>query len=96
MEKEIWKFQLEKPGVHDISIPIGSELLTVQVQQGIVCLWAIVEPNAEKVLRSIEVVGTGVPIDREARMKYIGTIQLYSGSLVFHVFDLGEKPCTNK
>jgi hypothetical protein len=84
--KSIWKFQIEATDVQEIEMPEGAELLTIQVQNGIVCLWALVSPNAPKEKRTLRVYGTGHPIT-SGGLHYIGTFQLLSGGLVFHVFE---------
>ncbi len=70
-------------------MPIGAELLTVQIQGGKPCLWAMVDPAKDQSERHIEIFGTGNPIEESIlERKYIGTYQLHGGSLVFHVFEL--------
>ena len=88
MEKRIWKYQLEVVDVQNISMPKGAEILTIQVQYGEPCLWALVDPKEEVEKRTIEIFGTGNPIlvDMEMR-KYITTFNLLDGGLVFHVFE---------
>ena len=88
MNKQIWKYTLD---VYDsaIEMPIGAEVLTVQSQNNIPCLWALVNPLAEKEKRYFEVFGTGhnVYCDMGIERMYIGTFQIDSGSLVFHLFE---------
>ena len=84
MDKQIWKYVLEPETI--IEMPIGAEILTVQEQYGRCCLWALVDPSANKVKRKFLVYGTGHPITEE-NGKYIGTFQLHNGRLVFHVFE---------
>lgn len=48
MNKTIWKFELETTGNQTLKMPIGAEILSVQTQFDKPCLWALVEPNAEK------------------------------------------------
>lgn len=89
MKKTIWKFELETKGYQKIEMPEGSEILTVQTQFEKPCLWAFVDPNAEKEDRFIEIFGTGERIncDMGVNRKYIGTYQLSGGNWVFHVFE---------
>ena len=89
MNKTIWKFQLETIDNQTLKMPVGAEILTVQTQFEKPCLWALVDPNAEKEDRFIEIFVTGhaVSYDVSVEMKYIGTYQLHGGSLVFHVFE---------
>lgn len=89
MKKVIWKFGLETTDNQEIEMPIGAEILTVQNQVGIPCLWALVDPTAIKEKRTFEVFGTGHPIhyDMGVSRNYISTYQLHGGSLAFHVFE---------
>ena len=88
MNNTIWKFELETIDNQTIKIPVGGEILTIQTQNGMPCLWALVDSNADKEDRFIEIYGTGhfIRQDENVNRKYIGTYQL-GGSLVFHVFE---------
>jgi hypothetical protein len=88
-EQTIWKYKLDIIGCRNISMPIGAEILTVQVQDGGPCLWALVDPKAETEIRTIEMFGTGHPVlsDMGTSRKYISTFQMHGGELVFHVFE---------
>jgi len=87
MKKQIWKFPLHHS--NRIPMPIGSEILTVQTQNEIPCLWALVNPENETEMRLFEMIGTGHDIteDGAGERKYIGTLQLAGGALVWHVFE---------
>jgi hypothetical protein len=37
--------------------------------------------------REFEVYGTGHPIPGDVKRKFIGTVHMYGGSLVFHIFE---------
>jgi len=88
MEKRIWKYQLEVVDVQNILMPKGAEILTIQVQYGEPCLWALVDPKEEVEKRTIEIFGTGNPISVDMEMrKYISTFNLLDGGLVFHAFE---------
>lgn len=92
MNKQIWKFIL-LPGHRNfakVEMPEGAEILTVQVQNANICLWALVTPENSLKSRNIEVFGTGhdIPFDGiSIYRRYIGSVQLESGLLVFHVFE---------
>lgn len=91
MAKAIFKFPLEATDLQEISIQKGAEILTVQTQHGIPQLWAVVDPQAEKEVRAIRIVGTGHFLGEElTRRGYIGTFQIAGGSLVFHVFEVSK------
>ena len=85
--KTIWKFPLAVVSPYQITMPKGAKILTVQRQGAHACLWAIVDPDAEKERRVFEIFGTGqsmhegMGIDR----KYIGTFQ--ASEFVWHVFE---------
>lgn len=89
MEKTIWKFVLKTIDKQELEMPYESEMLTVQTQHGIPCLWALVNPEADKEVRHFEIFGTGHPItcDMGIVRAYIGTYQIDDGALIFHVFE---------
>lgn len=87
--KTVWKFPLRVADDLEIEMPIGAQLLTVDVQGETPQLWALVDPSVPTCIRSIRTAGTGHAI-REAGLAYVGTYQMLGGSLVFHVFDGGE------
>lgn len=84
----IWKFQLELADRQTVEMPSGSQILTVQLQHGKPCIWALVDTSQTgKEIRVIEIIGTGNPIPNpEDKREYIGTFQ-FMGHLVFHVFE---------
>jgi hypothetical protein len=85
--RTIFKYPLEVTDTPVVRMPAGAEILTVQMQRGEACIWAIVDDAVPNVSRRLLVVGTGhgMPLDSG---QYVGTFQ--TGALVFHVFDLGE------
>lgn len=88
MSKEVWKFKLSE-AKESIEMPIGAQILSVQVQSREPHLWALVDPKEANESRCFEVYGTGHPIhyDMAIERNYIGTIQTNEGRLVFHVFE---------
>ena len=88
-EHSIWKYELAVTDVQNISIPIGAKILTVQVQNGLPCLWVLVDPKADKEMRCFEIFGTGTPVlsDMGTSREYISTFQIRQGNLIFHVFE---------
>jgi hypothetical protein len=87
--KVIWKFTLEVNGEQRVTMPIGARLLTVQVQNDVPCLWAIVDTsNIKPEDHIIKMYGTGHE-HKEIDGTYLGTFQMMVGSaLVFHVFEM--------
>ena len=84
----IWKFSLT-PDVAEqtIEVPAGASFLSVQMQAGRPCLWFVVSPERERVPVSIEIVGTGWPMDLLGKA-YLGTVQ--DGAFVWHIFTSGH------
>lgn len=85
--KSIWKFVLDPKNLK-VMMPIGARLLTAQGQNDQICVWAEVDIAADKEPVTFEIFGTGheIPEDMGIDREYIGTAQIYSGSLVFHVY----------
>ncbi len=91
MDKTIFKFELETTGMQKVVMPIDAEILTVQVQNDVPCLWALVDAHNGGVTeeRSIEIFGTGNPVPQGMGVdrKYLATYQLRGGDFVGHVFE---------
>lgn len=85
--KTIWKFRLSITSPQRVEMPEGAEILTVQSQDGIACLWAMVDIQNANVPRYIEIHGTGNSIHESMAVnrKYIGTFQ--QPPFVWHVFE---------
>jgi len=83
---KIWKYQLQVTDEQMVAMPAGAKGLAVQVQHGVPCLWALVDPRAPIEIRSIVTVGTGHDANSLADLYYVGTYQLYDGDIVLHVF----------
>lgn len=84
----IYKYPLAMLDEQTIMIPGGAQLLSVQVQHGVPCVWALVDPVKDKQKVKFRIFGTGhsVPPRGIETMTYFGTIQMADGDLVFHVF----------
>ena len=80
---KIWKFPLRVTETQRVAMPAGAEILSVKMQKGQLCLWALVSPERDKEMCTIEVHGTGNPIGPGNR-EYLGTVQDHA--LVWHVF----------
>ena len=85
--KTIWKYKLQVIDKQEIEMPDNAELLTVQVQRGVPCLWVKVDPNIPTRTYGIATYGTGHPIHQD-NQKYIDTYIIDEGALVFHVFEI--------
>jgi hypothetical protein len=81
----VHKFAVGIAGYFDLKMPEGAKVLSVQVQDGVVCIWAKV--NTARPLKTIHFGFTGTGIEQHPGVRFapfIGTVQL--GPLVFHLF----------
>jgi hypothetical protein len=81
--KSIFKYPLALMTTQRIMLPRDANILTVQLQDGTICLWAEVIPENPPVSCSIKLVGTGIA-EVEPNDSYIGTVQ--QGPFVWHVY----------
>jgi hypothetical protein len=82
----IWKYTLECESTQTISMPKYSTVLSLQVQNGVPCIWALVNPTSEKTDRIFKIYPTGIEFNNIDNLAFIGTFQI-EGNLVFHVFE---------
>ena len=85
--KKIFKYRITHP-LDVISLPEGAEILCVQIQHELPCIWALVDPDAPLVQRRFIIVGTGQDISNVDSSNYIGTFQQAQSSLIWHLFEL--------
>lgn len=84
----IYKYELKLKDNQTIELPGRAKILTVQVQYHTnIVLWALVNPELPTEKRSIRIIGTGHKINNNESLKYISTIQMEGGSLVWHIFE---------
>ena len=93
----IYKYPLEVKDEQEIDIHmvdnggtlfrLSQQVLSVDAQNDIPCLWAIVDTDMPKRNRKIIIRGTGHDCsDIRHDVDYLGSFQLYSGAFVGHVF----------
>lgn len=82
---QIWKFPLKVTDTQIVSVPIGGKVLSVDTQGGVICLWIMVDPSAEKENRKFAIIGTGNPMTVVDHQKFIGTVQ--TPPFVWHIFE---------
>jgi hypothetical protein len=85
---KIFKYPLTLTDKQTILLPIGAELLTIQNQNGSLCLWASVDEKAFLEARTFAIYGTGNPLP-ESIGRYISTVQM--DGFVWHIFEI-DKP----
>jgi hypothetical protein len=83
--RTIYKYPLLILDEQEIEMPMGAGLMTVQMQHGQPCLWAIVDTLNPPEKRKVLIRGTGHTAEGLGR--YISTFQMKGGELVFHAFE---------
>ena len=83
--KTIFKFPLVVCDEITLNMPIGAEILTVQLQERVPCIWARVDPTRCSETRVFRIHGTGNPIPSWDKEIYIGTWQ--QEMFVWHLFE---------
>ena len=89
--KTVYKYILPIGDEVRIRMPAFAKVLSVWVQGDNICVWAQVETGVPTLYKTFRVAGTGHPIEEPEKWNFIGTVFLYGGSLVFHVFELDPK-----
>lgn len=85
---QIWKYPIKTTDSQYVFMPEGAEILTVQMQDEVPCIWAIVDPENEKIPRYLRIFGTGHNIKESiGKLSYVGTYQINEQNLVFHIFE---------
>lgn len=78
-----------------IEMPFNSKILSAKVQNGNLCIWAMVDPNCELETRTVFVIGTGWPLidvifatrkNIEQKVNFVDTVLLGNGAFVYHIF----------
>lgn len=78
----IYKYVLRLIDTQKVAIPSKALVLSVQEQRGEICLWALVETEDPKVVWTVDIYGTGTPIEKDGT--YLGTVQMET--FVWHIF----------
>ena len=87
MEK-IYKYELEITNLQSVSMPIGANVISANVQNGKLCIWALVDTRNSDKNKSIAVAGTGYEIDftvSDYDFYFVDTVMM-SDILVLHVY----------
>ena len=86
--RKIFKYPLSVNDHQEIHVPACGEFISVQVQNDVMCLWALVDEDKVEEAREIRVIGTGHPIyDDSGKLDYIDTVQMMNGELIWHIFE---------
>lgn len=87
MNKTICKYPLEILTEQVVQLPLGYCILTVQKQNSLPNIWALVDKE-QKHLVDVKVViyATGDEFPDDKGLNYQGTFQMLDGMIVYHVF----------
>ena len=87
MSVRIFKYPLVVTDDQTVGIPGGSRILSVDNQNGVLTLWAMVNTDRPVEPRHIRIVGTGHEIADKAAasLEFIGTVLM--DPFVWHVFE---------
>ena len=70
-----------------IMLPIGAQVLTIEMQFDQPCIWYLCDPSKPVVAHTIRVVGTGIALPDDMNLFiYKGTMQIRDGEVVYHAF----------
>lgn len=87
MSKIVYKYPLQIVDEQAVQLPSGAQVLTAQVQHGVLQLWALIDPNHLSIEQvKVRIVGTGHDFPDADQWRYLSTVQVDGGALVFHVF----------
>lgn len=86
--KCILKYGLEITDTQEVSLPLGSQILSAKNQRGCLKMWVLVDPHQkESKKETIHIVGTGYNAKIfDCEVRFIDTIIFSNESLVWHVF----------
>ena len=84
----VWKTQIDvKPGVHDIAVPSGAELLCVREQHNKVAVWFWCDADQPPLSRKVALCETNSGAPTFDTGRYIGTVLFVGGSYCLHAFE---------
>jgi len=87
--KTVWKYELVVTELQTIRMPTGALVLAVDKQgcsREALHLWVLVDPSKPSAGLDVWIRGTGQDVDIPEYARYIGTVLLYGGNLVWHIW----------
>lgn len=91
--RKIYKYELDfnHEMLATVLIHAGAEILSIQVRDDKICLWAEIETNNQTECKTIKAYRTGWDIEDDPSFRqYLGTVQY--NDLVWHLFEMIERP----
>ncbi len=85
MSVQILKYTIQIVDRPTLTLPASAKILSVQMQNGVPCVWALVDPGTPEHTRVLELYVTGEEISQARGLAFIGTFQ--DGPYVGHLFE---------
>ena len=82
-QRTVWKYVLEKTGTQTLALPKGARFVSLAEQNGDVCIWVDLDPEAEWHEVTVNCCGTGHP---RPKGEPLGSVVMLGGTLVLHYF----------
>jgi hypothetical protein len=82
--KTIYKYLLEITDEQTVSMPMGAQVLSAQMQGIQLCIWALVEVGNVNCDRRVKIFGTGNTVKLDGNWKFVDSVQ--ERIFVWHVF----------
>lgn len=82
--RTIFKYDIPSAPEFKIALPLFSDVISVQIQNGHPVMWVLHETDNEKVNTVFRIFMTGEPIPPDYRGRWVGTLQLKD--IVLHIF----------
>jgi hypothetical protein len=80
----IYKYPIEITDEQTVSMPIGAQVLSAQMQGTQLCIWALVEVGNINCDRRVRIFGTGNTVKLDGNWKFVDSVQ--ERIFVWHVF----------
>ena len=90
--KTVWKFEIGLTTIQELEIPKEARILSLQRQghrkDDKICMWCLVDTEAETEKRTFFLLGTGEELPTGVKYEFVGTIQYFSGVPMVHLFEV--------
>lgn len=84
----IYKYKVEATDLPSVIMPVYADILSARAIGDEIYVWATVDDTHPTIARQLAVYGTGHKIDENLNLRFIDTVIMYDGKLVFHVFEV--------
>lgn len=82
---KIFERELKLADLQVLTVPWNSKMLTVQVQNGVPCIWYESDPNNSLTDIKIAIYATGQDMP-DIKQTYIATFQMEESKKIYHVY----------